>query len=82
MALSNSEIAAALGMSHSSVSRMRSGARVASIETLQALVEVYDADPRPLLSAAAKAVAGDGKDWRDMLRALFGDEDGEDLKSA
>lgn len=80
MALSNSEIAGALGMSHSSVSRMRSGRRIASIETLQALVEVYDADPRRLLAAAAKAQAGDAKDWLGILEGLFGDE--VDLKSA
>lgn len=80
MALSNSEIASALGMSHSSVSRMRSGARVASVETLQKLVEVYDADPRAILASAAKAVDGDPGPWRETLRGLFGEE--EDLKTA
>ena len=81
MALSNSEIASALGLSHSGVSRMRSGARVASVDTLQKLVTLYDADPRALLQAAAKAADGDAEPWRALLRELFGDEE-PDAESA
>lgn len=81
MALSNSEIASALGMSHSGVSRMRSGARVASIDTLQKLIEMYDAEPRALVAAASKATLGDPEPWRSLLRELFGEEE-PDAESA
>lgn len=82
MALSNSEVASALGLSHSSVSRMRAGSRVASVETLQKLVSTYDADPRALLDAAAKAAEGNTEPWRKMLVGLFGSATEEDLESA
>lgn len=75
MRLSNSEVAATLGLDHSTVSRMRVGARIASIDTLQRIVREYHADPEALLSAAARGVEGDVKDWVELLEDLF--DDGE-----
>lgn len=75
MKLSNVEVGLALNMSHSSVSRMRSGERVASIDVLDRIAREYHAEPAVLLEAAAKASRGDTKEWVQVLDELF--DDGE-----
>lgn len=74
MRLGNSEVARTLDMSHSSVSRMRTGTRIGSADTLQALVEHYGADPADLLEAAALAAHGDTKAWVELLDKLLRDD--------
>lgn len=71
--LSNSEVAQALEMSHSSVSRMRTGERVASIDVLGRIVSEYEADPGDLLDAAVLAVRGKPLKWVALLKSLFSD---------
>lgn len=75
MRLPNSEVAQALDMNHSSVSRMRAGRRVASVETLQRIVKEYNADPAELMAAATKASHGETDEWVQLLNRLF--DDGE-----
>lgn len=83
MKLSNSEVGHALGMSHSSVSRMRTGERVASVDVLERIITEYNADPEALLRAAAAATRGDTQEWVDLLGELFDDgiPDSEELKA-
>lgn len=81
MRLGNAEVARTLGMSHSSVSRMRTGERVASPTTLQQLVTEYSGDPEVLVRAAAKAAAGDTAEWVEYLDEILRDdvEDPEEI---
>lgn len=80
---SNSDIASHLGMSHSSVSRMRTGERIASVDTLDKIVNEFGADPGSLLAAAAAAASGDKTAWVELLASLFDDgEPAVDLVSA
>lgn len=73
--LSNIEIATALNLSQSTVSRMRSGQRLASLETLQLIAQQYSVEPSILLAAAAKASQGDRSEWIKVLNQIF--DDGE-----
>lgn len=61
-------------MSHSSVSRMRSGQRVASIDVLELITENYEVDAEALLHAAAAATRGDLQDWCQLLDGAFRDD--------
>lgn len=81
--LSNAEVGLALGMSHSSISRMRTGERIASIEALEKIGTEYHADPAELLSAAAEAGRGNKRPWVDLLERLFDDgiPDSDELKA-
>lgn len=81
--LSNAEVGLALGMSHSSVSRMRTGERIASIESLEKIAVAYDGDPSELLAAAAEAGRGDKQPWIRLLERLFddGESPAEELQS-
>lgn len=73
--MSNVEIADTLNLSQSTVSRMRSGSRVASAETLQAIVDNYNVNASVLLTAATKASQGDPREWVELLARVF--DDGE-----
>lgn len=75
MKLSNVDVAAALHLSQSTVSRMRAGHRLASLETLQTIAREYGVDSSLLLSAAAKASQGQRDDWIALLDRIF--DDGE-----
>lgn len=75
MRLSNVEIADTLNLSQSTVSRMRTGERIASIETLQAICEHYGVEPATLMAAASKAGQGDVTEWVEILSHAF--DDGE-----
>lgn len=74
--LSNVDVAAALNLSQSTVSRMRAGHRLASLETLQTIARQYNVDSSLLLSAAAKASQGQRGDWIALLDEIF--DDGEE----
>lgn len=76
MRLSNVEVATTLGLSQSTVSRMRAGHRLASLGVLQAISEHYDVDSSVLVAAASKAEAGDRTEWIVLLDEIF--DDGEE----
>lgn len=78
--LANSHIASALGMSHSSVSRMRTGERVASYDVLEKIVQEYGGDPGEWLHAAAAASRGDVDSWVKMLSVAFSDGELEEAE--
>lgn len=77
--LSNAEVGERLGMSHSSVSRMRAGERVASVEVLERIVSEYEADPAELLHAAAEASRGSKQGWIRLLDRLFNASEEEEV---
>lgn len=54
---------------------MRTGERIASIETLQAICDHYGVEPAVLMAAASKAGQGDVTDWVSILNIAF--DDGE-----
>lgn len=57
------------------ISRMRTGNRSASLETLQAISRHYNVSIEPLATAASKAASGDSRDWVALLAQIF--DDGE-----
>lgn len=75
MRLTNIDIANRLNLSQSTVSRMRKGTRLASLETLYAIAQTYNVNSEVLLAAASKAQRGDKTDWVDLLEDIF--DDGE-----
>lgn len=75
MRLSNIQISNDLGMSQSTVSRMRKGTRLASPDTLYLIAQTYNVEPGVLLAAASKAKQGDRNAWIILLDRIF--DDGE-----
>lgn len=66
----NTDIAARLGLAHSTVSRMRSGARVGSVRTLCRISSEFDIPLEKVMTAADKALAGDKDDWVKLINGL------------
>lgn len=75
MRLSNIEVSNQLGMSQSTISRMRKGERLASPGTLYLIAQTYNVEPGILLNAASKAKQGDRNAWIILLNTIF--DDGE-----
>lgn len=69
--LSNTEVAEALGMHHSYVSRMRTGERLASIGTISRISQVYGVPTSELVAAVVAAEAGDPTSWVELLDRAF-----------
>lgn len=69
--LSNTEVAEALGMHHSYVSRMRAGERLASIGTISRISQVYGVPTSELVAAVVAAEAGDTAPWIALLDRAF-----------
>lgn len=70
----NADVARRIGLNHSSVSRMRSGKRAASIQVIYGIARVYDVPPGPLLEAAAKFHQGDRELWTTLINDVFARE--------
>lgn len=75
MRLSNIQISQDLGLSQSTVSRMRSGHRIASPDTLYLIAQTYSVEPGILLEVASKASQGNRQAWINLLNKIF--DDGE-----
>lgn len=71
MRLTNIEVANTLGLSQSMVSRMRTGYRGVSLETLESIAKAYNVDRGELLTALSKAKAGNKFAWIDFLDKIF-----------
>lgn len=69
--LTNQEVGARIGLTHSGASRLRSGARVASIATLQQIHKEFKIPLDELLATAERAQQGEIQPWIDMLNAVF-----------
>ncbi len=77
MRLTNIEIANTLGLSQSTVSRMRSGHRLASTTVLVDIAEKYSADLGLLTTIAARMERkADRTEWIQLLDKIF--DDGEE----
>lgn len=70
----NAEVAERLGVSHSTVSRMRTGKRVGSPEVLMRIHQAYDIPLQDLMSAAVAARKGSAGDWQRLMRQVVGGE--------
>lgn len=70
----NTEIAAKLGLAHSTVSRMRTGERVGSVRTLRRLSREFDIPLERVMSAAGQALEGDKRDWTRLMGEIVGDD--------
>lgn len=67
----NTEIAAKLGLAHSTVSRMRTGARVGSVRTIRRISKEYGIPIEKVMAAADKALNdGDPGDWIKIINGL------------
>ena len=65
----NAALGEALGLSHSTVSRMRSGARTGSPQTQMRLAELAKVPFEEVARAALAARAGDAKRWVEILES-------------
>ena len=70
----NAEVADRLGVSHSTVSRMRTGKRVGSPEVLERIHKEYGVPLGEVMSAAVAARAGDTDDWVEMMKKVVSDD--------
>ena len=75
----NAEVARRIGLNHSSVSRMRSGARAASLDVIYRIASEFDVPPGPLLAAAAEFRRGNRQPWTELITRVF---DGERFLSS
>ena len=71
----NAEVATKLGVSHSTVSRMRTGKRVGSPEVLQRIAREYSLPLDDVMSAAVDARAGKTKKWVKMMTGILKTEE-------
>jgi transcriptional regulator with XRE-family HTH domain len=53
MALTNREIGEMIGLTHSAVSRLLSGARVPSVETMKSIARVFEVELQDVVNAAS-----------------------------
>ncbi len=70
----NTDIAARIGLAHSTVSRMRTGERVGSVRTLRRISREFDVPLEEVMSAAGSALDGDKGDWVKLMSKIAGDE--------
>lgn len=68
----NAEVAERLGVSHSTVSRMRTGTRVGSPKVLQKIHETYSIPLNEVMDAAVKARDGHPAAWRKVMQKVMG----------
>lgn len=69
----NAEVATKLGVSHSTVSRMRTGKRVGSPELLMRIHKEYDVPLETVMSAATDARGGKTKKWVKLMEGILRD---------
>lgn len=67
----NAEIASRLGVSHSTVSRMRSGKRIGSPEVLVRISTEFDVPLERVMTAATAARRGKPKDWTKLMNEIL-----------
>jgi transcriptional regulator with XRE-family HTH domain len=77
MKCTNAQLGEALGLSHSTVSRMRAGARFGSIPTLIRLSEVSGVELEKVVLASEEARKGNSEEWHGILDRACGIEDEE-----
>jgi transcriptional regulator with XRE-family HTH domain len=70
--LTNQEVAERLGLSHSTVSRIRRADRLTSVDVLQRISVEFDVPAEELMSAAASAHRGDKYPWIRLMERTFG----------
>lgn len=68
----NAEVAEKLGVSHSTVSRMRTGIRVGSPKVLQKIHETYDIPLDQVMTAAVRARDGKPGEWQTLMQKVMG----------
>lgn len=68
----NAEVAEKLGVSHSTVSRMRTGIRVGSPKVLQKISVEYDVPLDQVMTAAVAAREGKPEKWRTLMNQVLG----------
>lgn len=66
----NADIGTRLGLAHSTVSRMRRGERLGSLETLRKIAAVTGTPLDDVTAAADKARGGDLPDWIALLEKV------------
>lgn len=70
--MSNQEVATRIGLTHTGVSRLRSGSRVASMGTMLKIHEVFRVPVAKLMDTANELRANGNRDpWCDLLRETF-----------
>lgn len=74
MNCSNADLGRALGLDHSTVSRMRSGTRTGSVATLRKLARISGRPLEEVLDAADHAREGNLEVWTAILNAACGGE--------
>lgn len=67
----NAEIAERLGVSHATVSRMRTAKRLGSPRVLQQISEEFDIPLDDVMRAAVEARAGSSKRWIGMMNTIM-----------
>lgn len=70
----NAEVAVKLGVSHSTVSRMRTGKRVGSPEILVRISSSYGIPLDEVMSAAVAARKGKPAQWQSIMRRVVGSD--------
>lgn len=74
----NADLGRVLGLSHSTVSRMRSGSRTGSIATLQRLSKASGVPLEDVANAAQAARRGKKSAWNKILEKACNDDDQQD----
>lgn len=67
----NAQVAEKLGVSHSTVSRMRTGIRVGSTETLNRIHREYGIPLDRVVDAAVRARAGKPTKWKALMKEIL-----------
>ena len=73
----NTDIAARIGLAHSTVSRMRTGELVGSVRTLRRIAREFDIPLERVMSAAGSALDGDKGDWVALMSEIAGEPEPE-----
>ena len=74
MTCTNADLGRALGLSHSTVSRMRTGQRTGSLPTLRRLAALSGKSLEAVADAAIAARDGDTAEWTKILDSVCGAE--------
>jgi len=69
----NAQVAEKLGVSHSTVSRMRTGKRIGSPEVLSRISSEFEIPLADVMNAAVKARNGKLTLWTRMMKKVLGD---------
>ena len=73
----NAELGATLRLSHSTVSRMRSGRRMGSIETIERIAAVSRTPIAEVIEARKQCLEGDLTNWNRILDLVCAHADDE-----